>query len=125
MVSEEDIVERYMRIAFADITDAIEWGTEAVPEIDENGAIRIDEHGNMMKCKINYLNFKNSDQVDGALISEVSKGRNGIKIKLEDRMRALEWLTNYFNMNPQSKHKQQYDNAILKLRQDAQKGNEW
>jgi len=30
--------------------------------------------------------------VDGTLLNEVSQGREGVKVKLPDRMKALEWL---------------------------------
>lgn len=117
MLDPDDIVERYMRIAFADMTDVAEWGYELIPETDINGAYIIGKDGNIKFYKRNYLDFKNSDQVDGGLICEVSLGKSGMKVKLEDRQKALDWLSDYFNMNPMSKHKQQYDNAVLQLRE--------
>lgn len=125
MITEDDIVERYMRVAFADMTDVAEWGTEEVIDFDPNGAIPIDKDGKVKMLKLNYLNFKGSDQVDGGLICEISKGKHGLKIKLEDRQKALDWLANYFNMNPMNKHKIKYDNAVLKLREQELKLKEW
>jgi len=110
MLTEEDIVERYMRIAFADMTDFIDFGQEDV-------IIGKDDDGNEIKAKVNYLNFKDSNIVDGGLICEISKSRNGVKLKLEDRLKALQWLSDYFCMNPMSKHKVAYDNAILKMKE--------
>ena len=111
LIDEEDIVEMYMRIAFADITDFLEFGQEEVPIIDEEG--------NYVATTVqNVVNFKDSDVVDGQLIKEVKQGRQGVSIKLEDRMKALEWLANYFNMNPNNKHKKEYDLARLKLQQE-------
>jgi len=116
MVSEDDIVERYMRIAFSDITDVAEFGTEEIPDIDNAGNMQIDHNGNLKMVKRNYLSFKDHTEVDGGLICEVSMGRNGMKVKLEDRMKALDWLANYFNMNPMNKHKQRYDEEMLAIR---------
>lgn len=125
MITEDDIVERYMRVAFADMTDVAEWGIEEVIDYDPNGAIPIDKDGNIKMLKLNYLNFKGSDQVDGGLICEISKGKHGLKIKLEDRQKALDWLANYFNMNPMNKHKMRYDNAVLKMREKEIQLKEW
>lgn len=118
MLTEEDIVERYMRIAFADMTDFINFGQEEV-------IIGRDEDGNEIKAKENYLNLKDSSMVDGGLICEISKSRNGVKIKLEDRQKALQWLSDYFNMNPMSRHKIEYDKAMLALREREIKNKEF
>ncbi len=36
-----------------------------------------------------YVEFKDMDQVDGSLIQEVKKGKDGISIKLVDKQKAL------------------------------------
>lgn len=111
MIGEDDIVEQYMRIAFADITDFIEFGQKEVPITDKEG--------NYVTSAIaNVVNFKDGQMVDGQLIKEVKKGKQGISIKLEDKMKALEWLANYFDINPDSKHKKIYDNARLQLKRE-------
>mgnify|MGYP000211961740 FL=1 len=121
MLSEDDIVERYMKIAFADMTDFVEFGEEEEIVIGEFGPIKIEneETGEKeyLKTKVNKIKFKDSNQVDGGLICEVSQGRNGTKIKLEDRQKALDWLANYFMMNPLDKHRVEYENKKLELEQ--------
>ncbi len=97
MLSNEDIVEQYMKIAFADITDFADFGTDKVK-------------GN----KYNFVHFKDSSLVDGSLINEISVGKNGSTIKLADKMKALEWLSRYFLMYPMDKHKIEYDKKKLK-----------
>lgn len=92
MLDREDIVERYMKIAFADITDFVIFRADRV---------------------LVY----SSDMVDGGIISEVKQTKSGVSIKLEDRMKALEWLSNYFEMNPMNVHKKQYDKKVLELRE--------
>jgi phage terminase small subunit len=52
----------------------------------------------MVKKRTNYVNFKNSCEVDGTIVSEVSKGKDGIKIKLADRMQALKWLADHMDI---------------------------
>lgn len=125
MINEDDIVERYMRIAFADMTDFTEFGTAELPAVDAAGQILLNPDGTIRTIKYNYMNFKDSDQVDGGLICEISKGKNGMKVKLEDRQKALDWLANFFGMNPIHKHKIEYDNAVLKLREKELKLKEW
>lgn len=67
MVSEDDIVERYMRIAFADMTDFTEFGTEDVPIYGADGQQIMLDDGSMATTKRNYMNFKSHEQVDGGL----------------------------------------------------------
>lgn len=101
---KEDIVQKYMDIAFSDITDYVEFGNDKYtdPETEEEKTYT-------------FVNLKNSKNVDGTIISEVSKGKDGAKIKLNDRMKALEWLSNYFEMNPADNHKREYDKRKLEI----------
>ena len=117
MLSENDIVERYMRIAFSDMSDIADWGTKEVEGLDEEGNILLDSKGKVKTLKQNYLDFKPSDQVDGGIISEIKLGKAGMSVKMEDRQKALDWLSNYLGMNPMNKHKVAYDKAVLKIRE--------
>lgn len=128
MLSEDDIIERYMRIAFADMTDFVEFGEEEQPIIGDNGLIEIvnEETGQkeFLTEKVNVIKFKSSDMVDGGLICEISQGRNGSKIKLEDRQKALDWLAKYFLMNPMDQHKVEYDKRKLEIEMLRAKGED-
>lgn len=104
MMEESDIVQKYMDIAFADITDFVEFGNSTYTDGETQEEIQY-----------SYVNLKNSNSVDGTLISEVSKGRDGAKIKLADRMKALEWLSNYFEINPAEKHHRAFENRKLEI----------
>lgn len=116
MLTEDDILERYMRIAFADMTDFTEFGTESIPDIDtETLKQKKDGNGKLVFWTRNYLNFKDHDQVDGGLICEIKTGKQGMSVKLQDQQKALEWLSNFFGMNMSHKHKWQYDNERLEL----------
>ena len=110
MMTEDDIVELKMRIAFADITDFVEFGQREVPITDKEGNY-------ITSATANVVNFKEGNIVDGQLIKEIKKGRQGVSLKLEDRDKALDWLANYFDINPDNKHKKEYDNARLKLKE--------
>lgn len=42
---------------------------------------------------VNTVRFKDSSEVDGTILSEVKQGKDGASIKLSDRMKALQWLS--------------------------------
>lgn len=91
-VEGKDILQRYIDIAFSDITDFVEFGNEEIEIRDTNGNKKLDNEGNPIIKVINYVNFKDDTEVDGSLISSVSKGRDGVKVALLDKMKALDFL---------------------------------
>jgi phage terminase small subunit len=117
MIGESDIVEKFMKIAFADMTDFIEFGSFDVPLIVDGEIIK-DVNDEIITTKESQLRLKESNQVDGGLICEISTSKQGAKIKLEDRQKALQWLSDYFEINPKDKHKVIYDNKKQKLDRD-------
>lgn len=101
-LSESDIFQKYMDIAFADITDYLEFGTEEVPVMAIYGPVKVKDpetgEEKALTKVINKVHFKSSSDVDGTIISEVKQGKDGASIKLSDRMKALEWLSGHMNM---------------------------
>lgn len=71
MLDESDIFQKYMDIAFADMKD--------FASVD----------GGMVRVKSDF---------DGTLVSEISDTANGIKIKLSDRMKAMQWLSDHMDL---------------------------
>ena len=53
--------------------------------------------------------LQESKLTDTQLIQEVKEGKSGISIKLADRQKAIDWLTKYFLMHPESKYKAEYE----------------
>lgn len=47
---------------------------------------------------VNVVRFHRSGDVDGSLITEVSQGKDGAKIKLADKMKALDWLAARYDL---------------------------
>lgn len=85
MLSTEDIFQKYIDMAFADVTDFTDFGNI---EIDtENGPMTV-----------SYVNLKSAGEVDGTLINEISKGKDGVKVKLPDREKALRWLSEHMDL---------------------------
>jgi len=72
MLSEEDVVQRYIDIAYADINDYMEL---------KNGNIA----------------FKDSATFDGMLVKKVVSGKTN-SIELHDSMKALKWLSDHMDL---------------------------
>lgn len=102
MLEPEDIFQKYMDIAFADITDYLQFGREEVPVMGAFGPIEVKDNDTGEKTTltkvVNTVRFKESGDIDGTIISEVKQGKDGASIKLHDRMKALQWLTDHMNM---------------------------
>ena len=47
---------------------------------------------------VNSVRLKESDKVDGTLITEVKQGRDGVSVKLADRMKAIDWLADHMDI---------------------------
>ena len=59
----------------------------------------IDPDTGQQKIKeYSYVDLKESISVDTSLITEVSEGKDGIKIKLADKMKALDFLNKHLNL---------------------------
>lgn len=101
-LSEEDIFQMYMDIAFADITDYVSFGRETVEVMGASGPVQVKNEKTgkkeILKREINTVRFKESDSVDGRLISEIKQGKDGASIKLADRMKALQWLSDHMDL---------------------------
>ena len=85
MLKQEDIFQKYMDIAFADMNDFMSFGQEEIET----------DYGPRM---VNSVRLKESDQVDGTLITEVKQGRDGVRVKLADRMKAIDWLADHMDI---------------------------
>lgn len=114
-LSEADIFQKYMDIAFSDVTDFLEFGTEEVPVMALYGPVQVtdEETGEKrtLTKTVNTVRFKESADVDGSIISEVKQGKDGTSIKLADRMKALQWLSDHMDL---ATEKQKAEIALLK-----------
>lgn len=108
-----DVLNKYIKIAFADITDYATFGKKEVPVIGMFGPVEDDE-GNPLMKEINYVDFNESSMVDGTLITEVRQGKDGVSIKIADKMKALEMLSKYFDLFP-DKFKREVEEEKLKI----------
>jgi len=118
-ITGKDVVAMHMKIAFADIHDYVEFESKLVP-VTFNGTVLMMEHPKTKKQmpvtkSINVVKLRDSAKVDGQLITEVSEGREGAKIKLADKQRSLAFLERYFKLNPMDTHRMEYDDKRHEL----------
>lgn len=84
LLSEEDIFQKYMDIAFADVTDFVE-------------------------IKDGYATVLDGDAIDGTIVNEVKMGKFGATLKLNDRMQALKWLSEHLDQATEEQKKKLED----------------
>lgn len=112
------IVEQYISIAFADITDYTDFGSKEV-EIDKT------DDGEPVMLTVSYVNLKDAREVDGTLISEVKKGKDGVSVKLYDKMKALQWLGDRMDLLPRvTQEKLLLEKSKLMLLVEQSKGED-
>lgn len=86
-----DIAREYVKMAFADITDFLSFGTHEVQEYLD-GVPLMDNEGNPQMRTVSFVEFKDYTEVDGTMIQEIKQGRDGVSIKLYDKQKALQEL---------------------------------
>ncbi|WP_342573722.1 terminase small subunit [Solibacillus sp. FSL K6-1781] len=90
LLDKRTLIQKWIDIAFADITDYVQFGTETVETLDDMGK--------PIEYKVSYTHLNDSNELDGTLITEVKKGKDGITIKLADKMKALEFLSKHMDL---------------------------
>lgn len=119
MASVDDVVEKMIEVAFADIGNYVTFGRRNVPVMGPNGPISMVNpvNGEVMYLTkdVNYVDIKESREVDTSLIAEISQGKDGTKIKLQDQQKAREWLGKFFNAFPMDRHRVEYDQKKQEL----------
>lgn len=123
LMAEPDIVEKYMDIAFSDITDYLSFGQEEVPVMAMYGPVMVPDPKTGEKVqltkKINSVRLHESCEVDGTLIQEVKQGKDGVSIKLMDKQKALDWLASHMSL---ATEEQRARIASLRAKTDQLKG---
>lgn len=90
LIDDADIVNEWIKQAFTDITDYLEFRKVFVDYVrDDKDMPELDDEGEMKPIYRNELHFKKSSEVDGTVIQEVKKGKDGVSVKLYDKQRAL------------------------------------
>lgn len=91
-ITADRVLEEYARIGFADITDFVDFRTE-------QKLIRVGHDGQPVYSFETLLQVKNSDQIEGSAISEVSVTKDGmLRFKLHDKKGALDSIARHIGM---------------------------
>jgi len=79
-----------MKIAFAGITDLLEFGQMDKPLFEGERRPVIDPvTGDQVTYKRNFISFKNIDEIDGTVVGEIRQGKDRVSIELHDKLKAL------------------------------------
>ena len=111
----EDMIELQMRIAFSDIGDYLSFGREEVRIMGAFGPVKDPDTGEYITKEINAIRLNESEKVDTQIIQEIKQGKDGVSVKLADKQKAFDWLTNFFEMNPNDRHRKEFDKRKLEL----------
>ncbi|PGF06493.1 terminase [Bacillus pseudomycoides] len=111
-VEAMDVLKEYIKIAFADITNYVTFGQREVEFESEDGTT--------VTRMMNFVDLQDHDMVDGSIITEVKQGRDGISVKLADKMKALDKLAQYFDLVPDN-FKRQIEEERHHMQMEIQK----
>lgn len=124
MADADDVVLLHMRIAFADITDFVEFGRVEIPVMSMYGPVQVTDpvtgEKKTLMQEVNDVRFRDSAEVDGRLLAKVKQGNGGASVELADRQKSLAFLERYFEMNPMDRHKKAFDLARLEMERKKQ-----
>ena len=122
-IDAQDVLKQYAKIAFADMTDFIGYGTVQEEVITKNGQKKIIEK--------EVVRLTPSSLVDGQVIAEIKRGKNGMSIKLKDSVKALDRLAQWFDILPDEFQREialrrlELREEELRLKREAEENKGW
>lgn len=100
MIESRAVLQKWIDIAFADIADYVKWGTEK--RWIEDVLVGHDEYGQKIyedkEIDVNVIHLKDGQNIDTSIVTEIKQGKDGISVKLADKMKALDFLTKYMDL---------------------------
>lgn len=116
LLDKRTLIQKWIDIAFADITDYVKFGRQEEVIYNDDGQPELDMHGNIKTYAFNYVHLNESNEVDGTLVTEVKQGKDGITVKLVDKMKAMEFLSKHLDLLNENERKQlQTEQAKLNI----------
>lgn len=100
------LIRMYTSLAFSDISDYAGWGTEEFILRDSGGRPIEDEDGSYVTYRKNVVRLKDSASVDCRCIQEIKEGKDGVSIKMYDKLEALDKLSKIFDIEGNQEIKQ-------------------
>lgn len=91
-ITQDRVLKELAKIGFADIKDFLSYRTEKT-------VVDVDADGTEILGYKQIVDAKPSDEVDGAVVNEISIARDGtFKFKLQDKIKALEMMGRHLGM---------------------------
>lgn len=120
LLDKRTLIQKWIDIAFADITDYLKFGRQEEVVYNDDGQPELDMNGNVKTYAFNYVHLNESAEIDGSLVTEVKQGKDGITVKLADKMKALEFLSKHMDLLNENERKQ-LQNEQLKCSNEAKR----
>jgi phage terminase small subunit len=84
-ITQDMVLRELAKIGFSDIRKVVRWGdTQMIPTIDADG-----QEAMVLNHGLSLVGADKIDEDTAAAISEISQGKDGLKIKLYDKKGAL------------------------------------
>lgn len=120
LLDKRTLIQKWIDIAFADIKDYMKFGRQEEVIYNDDGQPELDMNGNVKTYAFNYVHLNESAEIDGSLVTEVKQGKDGITVKLADKMKALDFLSKHLDLLNDNVRKQ-LQNEQAKLNIDKTK----
>lgn len=120
LLDKRTLIQKWIDIAFADITDYLKFGRQEEVVYNDDGQPELDMNGNVKTYAFNYVHLNESAEIDGSLVTEVKQGKDGISVKLADKMKALDFLSKHLDLLNENERKQ-LQNEQLKCSNEAKR----
>lgn len=120
LLDKRTLIQKWIDIAFADIKDYMKFGRQEEIIYNDDGQPELDMNGNVKTYAFNYVHLNESAEIDGSLVTEVKQGKDGITVKLADKMKALEFLSKHMDLLNENERKQ-LQNEQLKCSNEAKR----
>ena len=98
LFDEHDIFQWYLDVATACITGFVTFGQKEIQAMGAFGPIMDKKTGEPVMKVVNYVDFRESNQVDGRVIKKVKMGKDGASLELYDAMQAMQWLSEHMSL---------------------------
>ena len=116
LLNKRVLIQKWIDIAFADIKDYMKFGRQEEVIYNDDGQPELDMNGNVKTYAFNYVHLNESAEIDGTLVTEVKQGKDGVSVKLADKMRAMEFLSKHWDLLNENERKQlQNEQARLNI----------
>ncbi len=96
IASAKEVLQTLSKALRSDITSFTTFGEIEVPVTVAGEPLVVD--GRPLMTKQGYVSVRDSSEVDGTMISEIKQTRDGIAIKLHDKLKAAEMLAKHHGM---------------------------